>query len=406
MTVLMVAAGAAVSVMASDPAKPTAKSAVKSPTKSTVAYNPVAFAELPDWEQDDHLVAFKAFRKSCDRLLAAAHERAGGDKGEPALVPVCQAAIALVKPTEAGAKAFFEQNFTANALSHDGPPGLLTGYYEPVIEGSRTAQGVFQTPIYRRPTDLVNLVDETKRLAAGSALSHARKTDKGVEPFATRAEIDQGVLKGRNLELMFFADPVDVFFMQIQGSGRVKLTDGSMVRVHYDGKNGHPYTSIGRYLIEKGIVAADKMSMDALAKWLKSDLERAKQIMWQNASYVFFRELKGEEAKGPLGAMNAPLTAGRSLAVDTLYHALGTPIYVTAGAGDGGKAVPFHRLMVAQDVGSAIRGPERGDIYFGSGDAAGELAGATKRAGNFIVLMPKEAPLRAATEARSQEAKQ
>jgi membrane-bound lytic murein transglycosylase A len=407
MTVLMVAAGAAVSVMASDPAKPTAKSAVKSPTKSAVAYNPVAFAELPDWEQDDHLVAFKAFRKSCHRLLAAAHERAGGDKGEPALVPACQAAIALAKPTKAGAKAFFEQNFTAHALSHDGPPGLLTGYYEPVIKGSRTAQGVFQTPIYRRPPDLVNLVDETRRSAAASALSHARTTDKGIEPFATRADIDQGVLKGKDLELMYFADPVDVFFMQIQGSGRVKLTDGSMVRVHYDGKNGHPYTSIGRYLIEKGIVAADKMSMDALAKWLKSDLERAKQIMWQNASYVFFRELKGEEAKGPLGAMNAPLTAGRSLAVDTLYHALGTPIYVTAGAASAGsKAGPFHRLMIAQDVGSAIRGPERGDIYFGSGDAAGELAGATKRAGNFIVLMPKEAPLRAATEARSQEAKQ
>jgi membrane-bound lytic murein transglycosylase A len=404
MAVLMVATGA-VDVMASDPVKPTVSPAVKSATKSAVAYNPVTFTELPGWDQDDHLLAFKAFRKSCERLLAAAHERAGGDKAEPTLVSVCQTAMALAKPTKAGARAFFEQNFTANALSHDGPPGLLTGYYEPVIQGSRTAQGAFQTPIYKRPPDLVNLVDETRRSAAAAALSHARKTDKGIEPFATRAEIDQGVLKGRNLELMYFADPVDVFFMQIQGSGRVKLTDGSMVRVHYDGKNGHPYRSIGRYLIEKGIVAADKMSMDALSKWLKSDLERGKQIMWQNASYVFFRELKGEEAKGPLGAMNAPLTAGRSLAVDTLYHALGTPIYVTAGvAGASSKAGPFRRLMVAQDVGSAIRGPERGDIYFGSGDAAGELAGTTKRAGNFIVLMPKET--RAATdEARSQEVK-
>ena len=173
MTGLMVAAGAAVNAMASDPAKPTAKSAVKSATKSTVAYNPVAFAELPGWEQDDHMVAFKAFRKSCDRLLAA-RERAGGDKGEPVLVAACQAGIALTKPTKAGAKAFFERNFTANALSHDGPPGLLTGYYEPVIKGSRTPQGVFQTPIYRRPPDLVNLVDETKRLAAGRSASGTR----------------------------------------------------------------------------------------------------------------------------------------------------------------------------------------------------------------------------------------
>jgi membrane-bound lytic murein transglycosylase A len=404
MTVFMVAAGAAVDATASDPPKPTAKSAMRSVARSVV-YNPVNFADLPGWEQDDHLVAFKAFRKSCERILAA-HERASGE-AEPALVAVCQTAMTLAKPTKVGARAFFEQNFTANALAHDGPSGLLTGYYEPVIEGSRTAEGMFQTPIYKRPPDLVNLVDETRRSTAGSALSHARKTDKGIEPFATRAEIDQGVLKGRNLELMYFADPVDVFFMQIQGSGRVKLPDGSMVRVHYDGKNGHRYTSIGRYLIEKGIVAADKMSMDALSKWLKSDLERAKQIMWQNASYVFFRELKGEEGKGPLGAMNAPLTAGRSLAVDTLYHALGTPIYVSAGAvGRGSKAGPLHRLMVAQDVGSAIRGPERGDIYFGSGDAAGELAGTTKCAGSFIVLRPKEAPPRAASEdAPAQEAK-
>jgi membrane-bound lytic murein transglycosylase A len=403
MTVFMVAAGAAVETMASDPPKP-AKSAVRSAARSVV-YNPVNFVDLPGWEQDDHLMAFKTFRKSCERILSAARERASSE-AEPALAVVCQTAMTLPKPTKFGARAFFEQNFTANALAHDGPHGLLTGYYEPVIQGSRSAEGVFQTPIYKRPPDLVNLVDETRRSTSGSG-SHARKTDKGVEPFATRAEIDQGVLKGKNLELMYFADPVDVFFMQIQGSGRVKLTDGSTVRVHYDGKNGHPYTSIGRYLIEKGIVAADKMSMGALAKWLKSDLERAKQVMWQNASYVFFRELKGEEGKGPLGAMNAPLTAGRSLAVDTLYHALGTPIYVTAGAvGRGSKAGPFHRLMVAQDVGSAIRGPERGDIYFGSGDAAGELAGGTKCAGNFIVLLPKEPPSRAASDAApAQEAK-
>src|SRR5262249_19803742 len=163
---------------------------------------------LPGWEQDDHIAAFKAFRKSCERILAAARERAGGDKPESALVSVCLTPMSLGKQTEAGARAFFEQNFAANTLSHDGPPGLLTGYYEPVIPGSRTPQGVFQTPIYKRPPDLVNLVDETRRAAAGATLSHGRKSDKGIEPFASRAEIDQGVLKGRNLELMYFADPV------------------------------------------------------------------------------------------------------------------------------------------------------------------------------------------------------
>jgi membrane-bound lytic murein transglycosylase A len=262
-----------------------------------------------------------------------------------------------------------------------------------VLQGSRTPHGAFQTPIYKRPPDLVNLVDETQRGTVGQALTHARKTDKGIEPYATRAEIEQGALKGRKLELLFLADPVEAFFMHIQGSGRVKLTDGTTIRVHYDGKNGHPYSSIGRYLIDKGLLAADKVSMGALKRWLKLDTDRGKEVMWQNASFVFFRELKGGEARSALGAMNAPLTPGRSLAVDTSFHALGLPIYVSAGGMlhvDKSKAGAFNRLMVAQDVGSAIKGPERGDIYFGSGEAAGRLAGVTKHPGKFIVLLPNE----------------
>ena len=363
-----------------------------------ITYKPVTFAQLPGWEQDDHAAAFKAFRQSCERVLASARERAAAEKGPaptppPApLVAACAAAAKLPGTvTKAAAKAFFEQNFTPNAVTHAGPQGLLTGYYEPVLLGSRTPQGAFQTPIYKRPPDLVNLVDETQRGAKSSALTHARKTDKGTEPYATRAQIEQGALKGKNLELIYFADSVDVFFMQIQGSGRVKLTDGSTIRIHYDGKNGHPYSSIGRYLIEKGLLAADKVSMGALKRWLKADPERGKQVMWQNASYVFFRELKGPEAKGPLGAMNAQLTPGRSLAVDPGHHALGTPIYVTAAdMTHVVKAGAFNRLMVAQDVGSAIKGPERGDIYFGSGDTAGKLAGVTKHPGTFIVLLPND----------------
>ena len=277
-----------------------------------------------------------------------------------------------------------------------GPRGLLTGYYEPLLQGSRTPQGAFQTPIYKRPPDLVNLVDETQRGAVGAALTHVRKTDKGTEPYPTRAQIEQGALKGRDLELVYLTDPVEVFFLQVQGSGRVKLTDGSIIRIHYDGKNGHPYSSIGRYLIEKGLLAADKVSMGALKRWLKADPERAKQVMWQNASYVFFRELKGAEANGPLGAMSTQLDAGpqpgrryqppRARSAD-LRQRRGHDARRQGGA--------FNRLMVAQDVGSAIKGPERGDIYFGSGDAAGRLAGVTKHAGKFIVLLPKETPARA-----------
>jgi membrane-bound lytic murein transglycosylase A len=396
-----VGAGAAMLAEASSPPK---QPGPGPRMKTNISYQPVTFAQIPSWEEDDHAAAFKTFRKSCDRVLAAARDRATAEKVPPpappplALVAACEAASRQTGAvTKAGAKAFFEQHFTPNAVVHTGPNGLLTGYYEPLLTGSRTPQGEYQTPIYKRPPDLVNLIDETQRGAVGMTLTHARKTDAGVEPYATRAAIEQGALKEKNLELMYLTDPVEVFFLQIQGSGRVRLTDGSIVRVHYDGKNGHPYSSIGRYLMEKGLLAADKVSMGALKRWLKDDPERGKKVMWQNASYVFFRELKGaEQAKGPLGAMQIPLTPGRSLAVDPGHHALGLPIYVSAaGMKHVNKAGVFNRLMVAQDVGSAIKGPERGDIYFGSGDAAGRLAGVTKHAGKFIVLLPNDTPARA-----------
>jgi membrane-bound lytic murein transglycosylase A len=369
--------------------------------KSGLTYKLLTFADLPGWEQDDHAAAFKAFLRSCERITANARERAAADKASPTaagLVAACMSASQMPGPvSRAAAKAFFEQHFAPNALAHSGPAGLLTGYYEVLLQGSRKPEGEFQTPVYKRPADLVNLVDETRRGTVGAALTHARKTDKGTEPYPTRAQIDQGALKDRNLELLYLSDAVELFFLQVQGSGRVKLTDGSVMRIHYDGKNGHPYTSIGRYLIEKGILAADKVSMGALKQWLKADPERANKVLWQNASYVFFRELKGAEASGPLGALNAQLTPGRSLAVDTSHHPLGLPIYVSGeGMTHVDKSGAFNRLMIAQDVGSAIKGPERGDIYFGSGDAAGRLAGVTKHAGRFIILLPKETPARAA----------
>jgi membrane-bound lytic murein transglycosylase A len=359
---------------------------------AAVSFKPVAFADLPGWDLDDHAAAFDAFVKSCMRLLTLV--RSGTLAGRmappaPEYLNICDEAARL-RPRDRHqlAKAFFERNFVAHTLVHKRKEGLLTGYYEPLLEGSRTPTGPFQTPIYRRPPDLVNLVDETHRGAKNGVLTHARRTDKGIEPFPTRADIERGALQGQGLELIYLTDPVAVFFLQIQGSGRIKLNDGSMIRIGYDGKNGHPYSSIGQYLIDEGIFAADKMSLDALASWLRANPERAKVIMQRNASYVFFRELKGSEASGPLGAVEIPLTPGRSLAVDANYHAIGLPIYVSAPTlTHVAKTGGFNRLMIAQDVGSAIRGPERGDIYFGSGDAAGRLAGITKHPGKFYVLL-------------------
>jgi membrane-bound lytic murein transglycosylase A len=228
------------------------------------------------------------------------------------------------------------------------------------------------------------------RALYNDGLSVMRKSGEELVPYYTRGEIDAGALAGRGLELLYLDDPVELFFMQIQGSGRVRLTDGTWVRLGYAAKNGHSYTSIGRLLAERGEKAPGGLTMEGLKWWLRADPGRGRALMHENKSYVFFRELpKGEAGEGPVGAQGVPLTPGRSLAVDASYHALGTPIFVTAPDLAAGGA-PFRRLMVAQDVGSAIRGLERGDIFFGTGEAAGAIAGTTKHKARFYVLLPKD----------------
>jgi len=351
---------------------------------------PVTFADLSGWQDDDHLAAFKTFLKSCDRIIGGRGTASKGSKASrQALANACLAAKALKSPTRAAARAFFETQFVPHRVVHKTGKGLLTGYYEPVLKGSRKPEGRFKTPIYRRPPDLVNVVPETKRGAKAHRLTHMRKTAAGLVPYMTRSEIEQGALAGQGLELVYLADPVDAFFMHIQGSGRIDLTDGKSIRISYDGKNGHPYSSIGKYLVRTRQFPADKVSLQSLKKWLRADRARGRKVMWKNASFIFFRELKGPEAEGALGAMSVTLTSGRSLAVDTAYHTLGTPIFVfSTRLKHATKDGRFARLMIAQDVGSAIKGPERGDIYYGSGDKAGRLAGITSHPGNFIVLLP------------------
>lgn len=361
--------------------------------KPELTFEPVPFSDLPGWADDDHLSAFKAFVRSA-RAIGKVEGSASGKTrvANNALVAAARSAAeqAASISTAAAAKSFFEAAFVPHRIVHRGAEGLLTGYYEPVLAGSRTESKEFCFPVYRRPADLVNLVGEAERGALADGLTHARKTAQGVEPYATRADIENGALEGQGLELIWLADPVDTFFMHIQGSGRIRFPGGDTIRITYDGKNGHPYTSIGRYLIDAGLFAANDMSLDALKVWLAADPERGRRVMQENQSFIFFREIENED-DGPLGALEIPLSSGRSLAVDTGYHAIGTPVYVSAptltpwAAGES-----FARLMIAQDVGSAIRGPERGDIYFGSGDEAGRLAGTTKHPGKFFVLLPRE----------------
>lgn len=341
---------------------------------------PVAFPDVPGWAADDHAAAFSAFTASCRATIAKSTD--------PDMRAVCDAALAVPpKPSSAQARAFFEAHFAVYPAEKGDTPGLLTAYYEPVLQGRRSPQPGFQVPLHRRPADLVNLVDEADRASKPTSLTHARKTADGLQPFPTRHAIDEGALAGQRLELFYVADEVERFFLQIQGSGIVDLGDGTRVRVTYDGKNGHPYTSVGRYLIDQGIMGADQMSLQALGQWLRADANRGRHAIWQNKSYVFFREMPG--ATGPIGVMGVALTPQRSLAVDPAFHTLGLPIFVDAPAITHITGKPFRQLMIGQDVGSAIKGRQRGDIYAGSGDKAGAIAGITKQAGRFFVLLPK-----------------
>ncbi len=366
-------------------------------TQRAVTFEPLAFSDLPGWSDDDHLTAWKAFLASCKPVVkTGARQAQAGAAGSPkALADVCARALQMQAAhavrTRSEARQFFETNFRPHRISGGDPQGLLTGYYEPLVKGSRTPTEVYKVPIFRRPPDLVNVVAESERGAKSGSFTHQRKTDKGLQPYLTRAEIEAGGLAGQGLELFYLKSPVDVFFMQVQGSGRIELPNGEKVRVTYDGKNGYPYTSIGKVLIEEGQLTAEEMSLKSLKRWLKADKDRAQSLMQKNRSYVFFKELSGAEAKGPMGVNSIPLQAGRSLAVDTSYYTIGTPIYVDAPEiKHASSSHVFRRLMVAQDVGSAIKGTERGDIYFGSGDEAGRLAGVTKHPGHLYALLPND----------------
>ncbi len=341
----------------------------------TLNLKPVSFAEIEGWAADDHAAAFAVLQKSCRK--------------RPAGNSACDEALALgEKVGRETARRFFEAHFVPHRVEGV-PPGLVTGYYEPELAGSRERNGRFQVPVYGRPDDIVQVKPDLLRALHNDGRSVMRRDGEQLVPYYTRAEIESGALEGRGLELLYLDDPIELFFMQIQGSGRVRLTDGSWVRLGYAAKNGHSYTSIGRLLAERGEKPPQGLTMEGLKSWLRADPARGRALMHENKSYVFFHELPEAEAgQGPVGAQGVPLTPGRSLAVDASYHALGTPIFVMAPDLAAGGA-PFRRLMIAQDVGSAIRGPQRGDIFFGTGEEAGRIAGTTKEAGRFFILLPK-----------------
>lgn len=337
---------------------------------------PVSFTEIEGWAQDDHVAAFAALRRSCRK--------------RPTSNQACQDVLELgEKVDRETARRFFETHYLPHRVEEE-QPGLVTGYYEPEVKGSRLRDGAFQVPVYGRPDDLVQVTPDELRAFYNASFSVGRRNGDELVPYYTRADIDEGALSGKGLELLYLDDPVELFFMQIQGSGRVRFPDGSWTRLGYAGKNGHSYTSIGKLLAERGEKPPGGLTMEGLKGWLRADTTRGKALMHENKSYIFFRELPvTESGYGPVGAQGVALTPGRSLAVDAIYHKLGTPVFVAAPEAPTPDGKPFRRLMIAQDVGSAIRGKERGDIFWGSGPEAGAIAGVTKTKARFYVLLPK-----------------
>ena len=337
------------------------------------------FASLPQWNSADTSAALASFQRSCTVLMLKSDSDAMGGAGYAGTVadwrPVCAAA------TSGGGRDFFARNFTPYAIGTG--DGLFTGYYEPQIRGSRRRTPQFQTAVYGLPSDLVR-VDLGQFIAKFQGERIAGKLQgQNLVPYADRAEINaKGVPTAK---LLFYTDdPVALFFLQIQGSGRVRFDDGSTMRLAYAGTNGQPYTAIGRNLIADGSLSREEVSLQTIRAWLKSHPDRARAVMEANRSYVFFAEAPLDDGGlGPKGSLSANLTPMASVAVDPRLHALGAPFYVAADGSD-----PVHVLAVAQDIGGAIRGPVRADIFFGFGDAAEMRAGAMKGTGALYVLLP------------------
>lgn len=344
----------------------------------------VGFGDLPGWREDDHAAALAAFKQSCEM-----EPKGGRDDVKAELQRLC-AAAAAVEPK--AAKAFFETEFHPVRAVHSNADGLLTGYFEPELDGSLTKDAEHPVPVYKRPDDLIDTVAATDRARANAdgRLAAMRKTGEDLEPYFTRGQIEDGALAGQGLELLWLKDPIDAYFMHVQGSGSIRLSDGRLLRIGYAGKNGYPYQSIGAALIRRGLFTRDGMSLQSLKAWLREHPTEAREVMNENRSYIFFEARPEAEGRsGPLGGKGTPLTPRRSLAVDTEFHTLGTPMYVNSAGLLDPEGRPFRRLMIAEDVGSAIRGPERGDIFWGTGDAAEDIAGRTKHRGNIFALLPR-----------------
>jgi membrane-bound lytic murein transglycosylase A len=360
---------------------------------------PIKWTELAGWSADDHLAAFSAYQAGCQALRKIQRT----DDHRPihsALVDVCRKASGLLPQDSQAARTFFEENFQPVRIARLGEvDGLLTGYFEPIVQGSRFPNPEFHVPLYRRPRDLVVAGRKPGSYAfpnKGARIS--RRNGKGqLVPYYDRGAIEAGALDGQKLEICWLKDPSDLLAIQIEGSGHVILEDDTPLRVNYDSHNGHSFTSLSRALIEHHRIPREEMSTQRIREWIAAHPDEAAKERAANRSYAFFRVTGLSNDGEPVGAQGVPLTPGRSIAVDRL-HDYGTPFFIEANlAIEGEQPVSaFHRLMIAQDTGSAIVGPARADLYWGAGDDAARIANRIRNPGRFVMLLPRELDMIAA----------
>jgi len=361
------------------PGAPTAAPAAPTPepTAQVETLQRVSWTELPGWNGDDLAQAWPALRESCKALAKQARWQA-----------VCDGAKALgEKPGQTAIRQFLESRLSPWVVRNpDGTSeGLITGYYEPLIKGSRTRSERFPWPIHGVPADMLTIDFGDVYPDLRNLRLRGRIVGNKVVPYWTRAELDGMQDRSPAPALLWAADPIDLFFLQVQGSGRVELPDGSSVRIGYADQNGHPYQSIGRWLVTQGELPLEKASMDGIKNWARVNPHRLAELLHSNPSYVFFREMPATVG-GPTGALGVPLTAGRSLAVDPRTIPLGAPVFLATTTPNSDR--PLRRLMLAQDTGGAIKGAVRADFFWGFGAEAGTQAGKTRQQGQLWVLLP------------------
>ena len=351
-------------------------------------FQPALFEALPGWRQDDHLKAFEAFRRCAVQALAKPY-RSGSLGVDFAPFSESYAAARTVSPANRSeARVFFEEFFAPFRIAGD--PGLVTGFYEPQVEASPVRTARHRIPLLSRPADLIDVDDGNRPRGLDSYLAFARGTTDGLAEYFDRGEIERGALAARGLEIAWLADKVDAFFIHVQGAARLAMADGALMRVTYAAKSGQRFTGPGRVLADLGEIPLEKVTMQSIRTWLKANPERVDEILWRNRSYIFFREAPVNDPElGPIAAAKVPLTPGRSMAVDRVLHTFGTPFYIDAPTLTAFGGEQFRRLMIAQDTGSAITGPARGDLFSGSGDAAGEIAGVVRDTASFYALLPR-----------------